>query len=535
MNQLGEFILTIGLLLFAFRRSLRYLMYFQQEGYESERFFHWFRSRRAFDTRGSIAAVTALAAARIFGHHQIWFALLGLALFVIAWIVEADPRESGKVRLKMTQRAMKIMQLAILLYAVLLGFYFYHLNYTADFYNILIRTFFVIQTVPFFILLSNLLLAPLEKVVQEKFKNEALAKLAQIQPFVIGITGSYGKTSTKAILGDLLNQCVGSTHWPRGSINTVMGITRDIRENLRPSHQFSIIEMGAYGVGSIRRLCEFTPPKAAIVTAVGVMHLERFESVDAIYKAKSELAQALRKDDILVCNGDNPGARRMAKEYETSRTFLYGIESPEGVDCYAKDIQLSTSGTSFTIVWEGKEYPVKTPLLGRPAISNALGAFTLVCALGGEPTYVAASLSTTQPVTNRLSLEKGKGVRYLQDAFNSNPIGFTAALEVLKESGAKRRILITPGMIELGKRQYEDNKSVAEYAGQFLELAVIVGTTNRAALIDGLTKAGMASEKIITVESRNKGFETLKTLQQDGDVVLIENDLPDLYEGNARF
>lgn len=536
MNLLTTVILTIALISFASKRLLRYLLYFQQEGYEPARFFLWFKRVCAFDRRGSLVVVSGVVASRLFGGDELFLGVIAVTLIGIGYFVESDPREVGKVRLSMTARANKIYQLALCLYALVTIIALLALTHETQEVIKVGVLLILIQTIPLQIPLANWLLWPIEKTIQENFKREAETKLRAIHPVVIGITGSYGKTSTKAILGDLLNQCVGSTHWPRGSINTVMGITRDIRENLRPTHKFSIIEMGAYGVGSIRRLCDFTPPSAAIVTAVGVMHLERFGSEEGIYKAKSELPQALPKNGILVCNGDNPGARKMATEYYTSSTYLYGMDSNAGIlDTYGKEITLSASGSSFVIVWRGKEYHVTTPLIGIPAISNALGAFTMACALGGNPSYIAAALSTAKPVKNRLSVEKSRGVTYLQDAFNSNPTGFAAALRVLKESDAKRKILITPGMIELGTRQFEDNRSIAESAGSFLNAIIVVGETNKAAFASGLKSSGMQEESIHYVETRTEGFNLLRKMEMEGDIVLIENDLPDLYEGDARF
>jgi UDP-N-acetylmuramoyl-tripeptide--D-alanyl-D-alanine ligase len=536
MSLLASTILAIGILTFASKRLLRYLLYFQQEGYEPARFYLWFSRVRAFDRRGSLVVACGIAASRLLGGEDLFLCVSAVSLIVVGYFVESDPRVVGKVRLSMTARATKIYQLALGLYALVTIIVLLSLTDEAQSIVKVGALVGLIQIIPLLIPVANLLLWPIEKTIQENFQREAETKLRNLNPVIIGITGSYGKTSTKAILGDLLNQCVGSTHWPRGSINTVMGITRDVRENLRPTHKFSIIEMGAHGVGSIRRLCDFTPPSAAIVTAVGVMHLERFGSEDGIYKAKSELPQALPKNGILVCNGDNPGARRMATEYYTSSTYLYGMDSNAGIlDTYGKDITLSASGSSFFIVWRGKEYHVTTPLIGIPAISNALGAFTMACALGGNPSYIAAALSTIQPVKNRLSIEKSRGVTYLQDAFNSNPTGFAAALRVLKESQGKRKILITPGMIELGARQFEDNRSIAESAGSFLNVIIVVGETNKAAFASGLKSSGMSVENIHYVETREEGFNLLRKMEMEGDIVLIENDLPDLYEGDARF
>lgn len=535
---------SCAILGFAAARTKRYLKYFQQETYSAPRFRAWLHAKKTYDKRGSILAIGIgiLSLVGLLSSTPAFtfvVSFIGALLFLCIPIIEENPETTGKLKLIMTQRATKMYQVTLALVALFLALFVSLLIAFLRPYTLPIVWLLAIavaQGIPYLLLAANELLAPFEKRVQDHFLAQAKRRLAAIDPLVIGITGSYGKTSTKAILGDLLNQCVGPTFWPRGSINTVMGITRDIRENMRPTHKFAITEMGAYGIGSIRALCDFTPPKAAIVTAVGVMHLERFGSPEAIYTAKSELPRALPADGILVCNGDNPGARKMAEEFRVETTLVYGLDpSLGGLDCWAENILYSERGTTFTIHWKGQTYPATTPLLGSPALSNILAAFTMTCALGGSPAYVAAALSNLQPVENRLSLERSSSAIYLKDAFNSNPTGFSAALQVLKSLKAERRILITPGMIELGNLQDVENEKVAVEAAPILNLAIIVGETNREALTRGLKSGGLSPEAIKTVSHRDAGFELLKSLQKEGDAILVENDLTDLYEGPVNF
>src|SRR5205085_11408934 len=173
------------------------------------------------------------------------------------------------------------------------------------------------------IVAANACLAPYERSVQRAYEAEARRRIAEVQPFIIGITGSYGKSSTKGMLAHLL-QFHAPTLAASGSINTLMGVTRHIREELVPGHRFMVVEMGAYAVGSISRLCALTPPAAGLVTAVGDMHLERFGSTEAIFQAKSELARAIPEGGVLVCNADSPNALRIARQSTHCRVLIYG-------------------------------------------------------------------------------------------------------------------------------------------------------------------------------------------------------------------
>ena len=544
LTKLSTIIFVLGLLLFGYRRILSYLRYFQQEEYSNRRFIAWLREKRAFDRRGSAVVCTLGIIALVLPgewYGLVFSTLAATALWCIAVVIEQDPRTSGKLKLNMTQRARKISLVAFILYA-LVAFVPLALSCGScgGCQNGLAMTAFfallLVQSPALFLIASNKLLRPIEKALQDRYYAEAQRIMRQANPFVIGITGSYGKTGAKAALGDLMTQCLAPTFWPRKGINTIMGITRAIRETLKSFHHFAVIEMGAYNIGSIKRLCDFTPPKAALVTSVGIMHLERFGTPENVYLAKSEIAQALPADGILVCNGDSPNARRMASEHRRAVTLLYGLDqSAGGLDCYASELAFDDQGTRFVIHWKGARYPGRTPLLGRPALSNALGAFTMVCALGADPAYAAACLANLQPVDNRLVLDRKPFVSFLRDAYNSNPTGFEAALDVLKTLSAKRRIVMTPGMIELGEQQYEQNRRLATLSAAVADLFIIVGNTNKDALLAGLTGASFPIEKIVLAENREAAFAAITDRGAQGDLVLIENDLGDLHEGTVSF
>lgn len=545
MSQSAVWIFFAGLLVFGWGRTLAFLRYFQQEEYNRQRFGAWLAEKRAFDTRGTLVCLSVAILALLLKHSAVAIALAVVAATALSLIVrtlEEDPRRSGKIKLVMTERATKIAWLAFALFALVASIPLLWLTCSTCHTCVpaLTKTALygvvLVQLPALCVVIANGLLWPAEKARQDAFISEAKAILKEVNPFVIGITGSYGKTGAKAALGELLSQSLAPTFWPKKSINTVLGITRAIRETMKPFHKYAVIEMGAYKIGSIKRLCEFTPPKAALVTSVGIMHLERFGSPENVYLAKSEIAQALPSDGLLVCNGDSPNAKRMAKEHPAQTTLLYGLDQTAGdLDCYASDISFNATGTRFTLHWRGKSYQAVTPLLGRPALSNCIGAFTMACALGADPTYVIACMANLEPVDNRLVLDTKSPVAYLRDAYNSNPTGFVAALEVLQALPATRRVLMTPGMIELGDQQFDHNKAAAKMAAGICDLVIIVGVINREALLAGLREANYPEEKTLVVDNRDQAFSAVSSRCSKGDLVLIENDLGDLHEGKVRF
>ncbi len=532
--ELSTIILLVGLFFFMLKRSLRYLRYLQQEDYNVLRFFSWIASNRAVDTRGFLVSLISFIAIVMIGYEYLVPCLQGL-LFVFLAFYEPDPRCLGKKKLVMTKRSQAIFLLAVGLTAILSVAIFPNLLELGA----LAKTctlIFLTQSPPLLLAASVLILSPKERSLQKKYLNEAHEKFIKIDPFTVGITGSFGKSSVKNLLGEMMSLCVGSTFWPSEGVNTPMGITRQIRERLKDQHKYAVIEMGAYKEGSIKRLCDLTPVDAGIVTAVHLVHLERFGSEEQVYKAKSELAQAVPQDGILIVNGDNPGARRMAMEYPKATTLLYGLDPSLGkLDVFISEIKSERTGTSFSLEHSGNKYSGHTKMHGKSALSNICACFSLLVTKGVSPELILASLREIKPVSNRLEVKDYRSYIQINDAYNSNPVGFRSALEVLNDLPGARKVLITPGMIELGDKLYHENNEIAKYAGTICDLIIIVNEVNKQAYFDGLAEIKYPQDQIKWFMTRDEALGFYKTIQAEGDVLLLENDLPDLQEFKEIF
>ncbi|MGM0440107.1 MAG: Mur ligase family protein [Chlamydiota bacterium] len=525
-------VLIVGIchLMLARKRFQQYLRFFQQEEYHHQRFIHWWWRKFAVDRRASLIALTAIGVT-LYISYPAWASILyGGALAVLAhW--EPDAKSTGKVVLKMTVRAKAIELAGLSLYGMVL------------FLGLLVLPWYqgwglqilLLQAMPFFVVAGNMMTWFWEGKKQEEYLRQAKQIIKEVDPYIIGITGSQGKTSTKLLLTDVLRATLGATFCPQGSINTPMGITAKVRSKLLQGTNYAVIEMGAYQRGSITRLCQLAPPKAAIITGVGLCHLERFGSQREIFIAKSELAKSVPQDGILVCNGDNSGARRIAREYPKKTVLFYGFDDSQELDAHISDWSLDERGTSFVLRWKGREYHGKSTLFGKAALSNLMATFTMACALGGDPYYVLAALEVAETANNRLQVQKDDRITYIHDAYNSNPAGFEAALEVLENLPGQRKILMTPGMIELGEMQYQENHRLAKAAARLCDYAIVVGNVNKKALCEGLYEGGMESDKIILAGNRDKAFQVWRDIQALDDVILLENDLIDLYEAKIRF
>jgi UDP-N-acetylmuramoyl-tripeptide--D-alanyl-D-alanine ligase len=505
------------------RRVLGYLRYFQQEGYEHLRFLRWVNIRSLTDPAFWLSIATAFL--------FLWAPTSALVCFVAGALIlgtgQPDPRRSGKVLLKLTWRATRVLTVAMV-FAMSAWVIVTSLYADTGLRAPLISAAVLFAFLPLVLIAANASLAPYERAVQRGYEAEAVARVAEVHPFIVGITGSYGKSSTKSMLAHIL-QFDGPTLSASGSINTLMGITRHIREELVFGHRYMVVEMGAFKTGSIRRLCQLTPPSAGIVTAVGDMHLERFGSLEEIVRAKSELAQAIPAGGWFVANADSTGALQIAQGATHCRVLLYGETSTEDLATRVERISFSKEGTTFVLRTSERTYECFTPLLGRPIILNLAGAFTLANALGVDPEIAVAAMRTLKPVSNRLEVVEERGVTWIRDAYNSNQIGFRAALEVVAAMPVARRFLATPGVIELGPMQFDVNRALSREASIICDNTLIVAETNREAFAAGHRDEGREA-RLVPVMNRSEAFRWLRETLKEGDAIILENDLPDLYE-----
>lgn len=347
---------------------------------------------------------------------------------------------------------------------------------------------------------------------------------------VIGITGSYGKTSTKHFLERILSERFDVVITP-GSFNTTMGVIRTVREIIKPYNNVFICEMGAKQKGDVKEICDLVHPQMGIITAVGPMHLETFKTIENVQSTKFELVDALPADGLAVVNDDFEYCRnRKVNNVECKR---YSTESKliGKSDYWAEDIKYSNNGTTFKIKSkDGYQLELSTRLLGDCNVSNIIAAVIIARQLGMSTDEIKRGVASIEPVEHRLSMKHTVGgVTILDDAFNSNPDGSRMALEVLKQFKGGKRIVVTPGMVELGSRQYELNEKLGKYIAESCDIAIVVGHYNRAAITEGIEK-GEFKGKLYEVDSFEEAQKLVTPMLQPGDTVLYENDLPDSFK-----
>ncbi len=381
------------------------------------------------------------------------------------------------------------------------------------------------------VLLANLILAPLERAINQRFCEQARRRMRRYPGQVIGITGSYGKTTTKFVTAALLGRRYAVFKTPDG-VNTTMGITRVVREELRDDHQFFVVEVAAYGLGEIREVCDILRPKLGILTAVGVQHLERFRTTERIAEAKYELIASLPSDGLAIMNADDPGCLRLAERArrEGRRTLLYGIGEDERVlDVRGKNVKVSNKGSAFCVETEAGTAMFETRLLGSWNIANILGATAAALECGVPLEEVREGVTSLAPPPKRLELREEGGVVKLIDVANANPLGAHMALEVLSQFEGGSKILITPGLVELGRIEAEENRRLGRAAAAVCDYVVLVGPAQTRPLREGLREGGFSESRVLVAQHSGEVADCLKEIVRQGDILLYENRLPDTY------
>ncbi|MFP3089321.1 UDP-N-acetylmuramoyl-tripeptide--D-alanyl-D-alanine ligase [Treponema sp. TIM-1] len=380
---------------------------------------------------------------------------------------------------------------------------------------------------PVLVMLSNIINAPLERAINRWYIADA-RKILQKMPrlIVIGITGSYGKTSTKYFLYRLLSPKYNVLMTPE-SYNTPMGVVKTIRGQLKPIHEIFICEMGAKKTGEIKELCDIVHPKYGIISSIGPQHLETFKSLDNIIKTKFELARALGGGGVIFLNYENEYIRNTPcaqKKVSYGRTMV-------GCDYLSRNIRVSGAGSAFDITLsDGGEYHFETKLIGLHQVENITGAIAAADYLGVKPEDLVVAVRRLQSVPHRLELLSRRGITIIDDSYNANVSGTKAALQVLGMFDAFK-ILVTPGMIELGDKEDEYNRQFGIEAAAVCDYVILAGARQARSILAGLKSVGYPEEKIYIAENLEEVFTKIDAIPagRASKVVLLENDLPDNY------
>ena len=523
----------------AWRRVRHFLHVYQLEGYKPNEMWHWLtaRGRSRLLAPSHAAGLVLVALSLIGGGVALLVACLGWCVAFASAVHVERAREKKPLVFTPRMRRQARVALGLAAMPVLVGIWgTYALGSVAP----LLAGWLVADVgAPAWVFLAGLILRPAEARVQAGFERQAKATLAARPDLtVVAITGSYGKTSVKFAVAEVLRQRFNTLATP-GSFNTPGGVCLVVNNQLRPDHRVLVLEMGARYAHDIQELTALAAPDIAIVTAVGPAHLETMGPVENIARVKGDLVAGMKPGGQAILNADDPRVLAMKERVPAGagRVWTVSVEGRADADIVASDVTYGTDGARFTVRDDtGETANVHTRLLGQHNILNVLLAVAAGRALGLRMRQIAHAVARIEPVAHRLALRQENGLTIIDDAFNSNPVGARNAVEILGQMAVPeggRRVVVTPGMVEMGEREAELNRAFGEDIARALtrpdDLAVLVGKKQTAPIREGLARAGFPDDRVHVAGSFFEARDLLTGLLHDGDVVLYENDLPDTY------
>jgi UDP-N-acetylmuramoyl-tripeptide--D-alanyl-D-alanine ligase len=311
------------------------------------------------------------------------------------------------------------------------------------------------------------------------------------------------------------------------SFNTSMGVTIAIRNYLKPLHQVFICEMGADKVNEINFLTKFVENQYGLVTTIGPQHLNTFKTIENIAHEKMKMIENLPAGGVGFMNKDNDYIRNYPLKNPCKKVY-YGIEQ-EDVDYRAVDIKYSPQGSEFVVLTaNGERHQFQTRLLGEHNIMNILASIAIGIEMGIQWNQLKKAVKKVKYVEHRLEVKKINGYTFIDNAFNSNPVSAKVSLDILSGMPGKR-VIITPGMIELGELEEEENRNFGRQMLGKVDKVILVGINRTKPIQEGLKETSFPTEDIVIVKTVKEAFDYVYNNMSKEDTMLIENDLPDVF------
>ncbi len=499
----------------------------QQNSYFAVRYLRWYKgvikSRIAPILKALIGAgltVTALS-------ESVGLAILLFAICIFALLIEAvfSVRLNKKSikKLVVTARVKRMWVAGGVILCLIAAL---SVTFGGIAGKVLLAVLFIMCALPeITALLSLFIMKPIEKCISNYYVNDAKKILRNHKNMtVIGVTGSYGKTSTKFILGRILSERYNTLVTPE-NYNTPMGIVITVRRDLKPQTEIFVCEMGAKRKGDIKEDCRIANPDLGVITSIGPQHLDTFGNIETVVSTKFELADWVKlKNGKMYLNGDNEYIKAKAGEYNS---VTYGVGD---CDCKACDIAYSPKGLTVTLNYKGEEIKVTSRLLGYHNALNIAAAVGVALDLGLTPEEIAFAVSKLKPAEHRLELKSYiNGSTLIDDAYNSNPEGCLEATRVLGCFDGMKKIIVTPGLVELGEQEYEANRRLGAEAAKHADIIILVGQKRSIPLAEGVKAQNFPEENLYVVSSFKEALGLFSPMLDSNTVILFENDLPDNY------
>ena len=513
--------------LYTYLKIINGMHMLQQNFYnEGNRYLKWI-NKNIYKTLITIDLVTLLLPFLILINKNVAY-ITAFIVYTILFIIKYNEKRKTQVKIGLvyTFRIKRLLFTTIIIYIIFLLCYFQFIN---NDYILLIVLSILTVLAHLHVYIAYLLNLPIEKLIYNKYKNRAINKLQEMNTINIGITGSYGKTSSKNILNDILSVKYLSYPTP-GNLNTPLGLMKTINNNLDKFEEIFIAEISISSpeTHDIEKSCEIIKPKYGIITNIGLAHLDTFKTEEAIRNAKFKLIESLPSDGLGILNKDDPKQVNYQIKNNCHIKWI-GIDNQDA-DIIAKNIKYTKDGTEFDAIFKedsGKLH-LKTCLFGKPNIYNILAALLLAKELKLTDEEIIKGVKNIKPIPHRLEIKKYSEYTIIDDAYNSNPVGSSMALDVLNLMPGKK-VVVTPGMIELSDKMYELNYEFGTHISKVADYVILVGKKQTKPIYDALIKNNYQEENIFITNDIKQAFPKINEIKDNNTYVLLENDLPDLF------
>ncbi len=531
-------IFLISLLFINIYKTKRNLHMMQQNLYnENNRYVKWqLKNYKQFITIEVFTIVVSIVSIFIKFNSEI-LVILPLIVISIIFILEGLRyrkfilTDQNKKKLVITSRIKRLIFTITILYLIPIVFLVLNINEYNTYWILILVITSMVYLNSLIVLIAKFINTPIEKCVYLYYKSKAQRKLKTMSNLkIIGITGSYGKTSSKNILSDILNIKYNALPTPK-NLNTFNGLIMTVNNHMDKFTDIFIAEMGAYVKGEIKRLCKLVKPKYGILTRIGTAHLESFGSQENIQKGKFELIESLPSDGFGILNKDDP-LQVSYKLKNNVKIIWIGIDNSDA-DVRAINIKCSAKGTSFDVVLknDNNKYSFETKLLGNHNVYNILAGIACGIEFGIDMESLQKAVAGVRPIEHRLEIKKLGNFNMIDDAYNSNPTGAANACKVLgMMPGIK--IVVTPGMIELGPKEDELNKTFGTQIADVADYVILIGEKKTKTIKEGLLEKGFDKDKIIVFNDVREAYPFIGNIaskNKEEVYALFENDLPDTY------
>ena len=444
-----------------------------------------------------------------------------------------NKENQNKLPLKGTNRIKRLFITILIIYFIPITVVFFAKN-KIIMASTLILLSLMLAFIYYVVYFCSVINAPINKLEYLYYLNKAKKKLKQHNKLqVIGITGSYGKTSSKNILKEILSSEYITRTTPK-NYNTPYGLMMTINNYLDKFDEVFIAEMGAYVKGRIKNLCDFVKPKYGILTTIGEAHLETFGSRENIQKTKFELIESLPSDGVAILNRDDPYQVNYDLKNDVKVIWI-GIDNKEA-DIYATNIKCNNKGMSFVCHYYNEEITLTTRLLGTHNIYNILSSVALALYMKIDILDIKKAVMGLKATEHRLELKKLGNIYQLDDAYNSNPVGASSALDVLKMMDGTK-VVVTPGMVELGKKEKEKNYEFGTKISSSCDYVILIGQKRTKVIYDALIDNNFDKDNVFILNRVVDAYPIINALKEEKKDIyaLFENDLPDIYtEGELK-